>query len=386
MRWPSRPLRIALYSGLCIPHDAISNSLRLKFEIFDGWRAKGAPISWTAFVQHSDCDDSRVVTVPTVSELIRQSAFQEADIHLFEFGIAYGLFDAVFLLPKSRTGAVYHNVTPIDLVDDPAVRRTLEWSWVQKSNLCEVGWVACDSEYNRDDLASVGVPPEEVAVLHLPPGCGELSLGPKRADGPLDMLFVGRFVRAKGILDLLEAFDGLTNLGRPVRLTLVGNPLFADESSRQAITRAAARAGARLRIAPGLDNEALAALYRDAHVFVMPSYHEGYCVPIIEAYSAGCQVVAYDAGNLPYIVGDLGQVVEAGDVTGLAHAMSRALSADVEASVPISHGALRVSDWQARVEQHVAAHSRHTYELNLRRFIDRMIDGLGASADRVSAA
>ncbi len=337
-------------------------------------------------MQHADCDDPRVVSVPTVSELIRQSAFQEADIHLFEFGIAYGLFDAVFLLPKPRTGAVYHNVTPIDLVDDPVVRRTLEWSWLQKSNLCEVGSVACDSEFNRDDLASLGIPSEQVAVLHLPPGCGELSLRPKRADGPLDVLFVGRFVHAKGILDLLEAFDGVTSRDRPVRLTLVGNPLFADDASRQAIESAGAKAGVRLRIAPGLDDQELAAMYHDAHVFVMPSYHEGYCVPIIEAFSAGCQVVAYDAGNLPYIVGDLGQVVGAGDVEALRAAMSRALSADVEQGVPVSDGTLSSSAWRAGVEQHVAAHSRASYELNLRRFIDRMIDGVGGSAERVPAA
>src|SRR5688572_6913019 len=96
-QFPShRPLRLALYSGVCLRHDAISNSLRLKLDVVDGWNASGAAISATAFVHRTDYDDERVVTINSVADLLRQPGFLEADIHIFEFGIRYPLFDAVF--------------------------------------------------------------------------------------------------------------------------------------------------------------------------------------------------------------------------------------------------------------------------------------------------
>ena len=65
----------------------------------------------------------------------------------------------------------------------------------------------------------------------------------------------------------------------------------------------------------------IAELYRGADVFVMPSHHEGYCVPVIEAMSSGCYVIGSDAGNVPNIMGGLGTVFPAGDADELARAI-----------------------------------------------------------------
>jgi glycosyltransferase involved in cell wall biosynthesis len=48
-----------------------------------------------------------------------------------------------------------------------------------------------------------------------------------------------------------------------------------------------------------------------ADVLVMPSQHEGFGVPVIEAMAMGLPVVANRAGALPEIVGDAGLVVDA---------------------------------------------------------------------------
>jgi glycosyltransferase involved in cell wall biosynthesis len=47
----------------------------------------------------------------------------------------------------------------------------------------------------------------------------------------------------------------------------------------------------------------LAALFRHAHAFVMPSLYEGFGLPLVEAMSCGCPVITSDRGALPEIAG-----------------------------------------------------------------------------------
>ena len=50
-------------------------------------------------------------------------------------------------------------------------------------------------------------------------------------------------------------------------------------------------------------------LPRDAGVFVLPTRHEGFCVPIVEALAAGCKVIACDNSNTPAVTGGLASLV-----------------------------------------------------------------------------
>lgn len=388
----SAHLEVALYSGLYVRHDAISNSLGHKLNLLGSLRRRGLPVRGTAFVSASDYRHGRVRVVAQPSQAMADPRFWSAQIHLFEFGIAYDLFNCILALPPGAGAvAVYHNITPLELVDDELVRAAIERSLVQRYNLFIASHVICDSEFNRDELIAFGLPPERLSVAHLPVAHPGATLPATRAarerDGPVRLLYVGRLVRAKGVVDLIRAVEQLYDRGlTSFTLELVGSSTWSDPATLAEIARACGRPGLgeRLRLCSALDDRELGARYRQADVLVVPSHHEGYCVPVVEAYSAGCYVIASDAGNLPNVVGELGTLVPTGDVTALAAALGDVVTRFVDASrrqttprLPTDRGELDTVDWQKSVAEHLIGYSRRTYELAVLR-------GLLAATEQLS--
>lgn len=62
-------------------------------------------------------------------------------------------------------------------------------------------------------------------------------------------------------------------------------------------------------------------LYRSAAVMAFPSSYEGFGVPMLEAMSRGCPIVASRIGALPDVVADAGEFVDPLDVRGWADAV-----------------------------------------------------------------
>jgi glycosyltransferase involved in cell wall biosynthesis len=360
------PIRVALLNGVCVRHDAISYSLRLKLDLLRSLRDAGHDVEVHAFVQGTDLDDPDVHVRP-LAELVREPAFAAADLAVYEFGINYDLFDSLFLLrEEQKSVGVYHNLTPPELVDSARGREDVQRGLLLRHNLALLDHVACVSELNRQDLLECGFAEERLSVLPLPP---RVSLprvdAPHWSVDPVEILFVSRLVRAKGVHDLLAAAALLRAEGESgFRLTLAGSARFSDEDVIGSI-RSTDETWFRLITDP--DDATLESLYRASSVFALPSYHEGYCMPVLEAFHAGCQVVTSDAGNLPVIVGGLGQVVGTGDVEGLARALRRAIAAArAPRLVPTANGDLELAEWLDRVGEHLALHSWEEYQRSFR--------------------
>ena len=65
----------------------------------------------------------------------------------------------------------------------------------------------------------------------------------------------------------------------------------------------------------------LPALYAGARVLAVPSLHEGFGLPCLEAMASGVPVVAARRGALPETVGDAGLLVDPGNADELADAV-----------------------------------------------------------------
>lgn len=72
-------------------------------------------------------------------------------------------------------------------------------------------------------------------------------------------------------------------------------------------------------------DEELAALYNGATVYVHPSRHEGFGLPVLEAMRCGAAVIAGNAGALPEVVGDAGVLFDPEDPGELARLLEELL-------------------------------------------------------------
>jgi glycosyltransferase involved in cell wall biosynthesis len=173
------------------------------------------------------------------------------------------------------------------------------------------------------------------------------------------LLCVGNWVPRKGILQALDAIARLP--AGLARLHLVGDDR-TDPGYAARVRRRLARGdvAGRVECHGRLGREEVAAMYRDADVFVLPSVREPYGTVYGEAMAAGLPVVGWRAGNLPYLAGHEreGLLVDPGDVAGLASALRR-LAEDGELrrrlGAAARHRAATFPTWDQAAERFFAA-------------------------------
>jgi glycosyltransferase involved in cell wall biosynthesis len=138
------------------------------------------------------------------------------------------------------------------------------------------------------------------------------------------LLCVANWVERKGLLELLEATARLPH--GLATLHLAGDDR-ADPGYAARVRDRLARPdlAGRVVLHGPLPAERVAALYRAADVFALPSLREPYGTVWGEAMAAGLPVVGWRAGNLPHLAahGREGLLADPGDVDALAAALAR---------------------------------------------------------------
>jgi glycosyltransferase involved in cell wall biosynthesis len=143
-----------------------------------------------------------------------------------------------------------------------------------------------------------------------------------REPGPLRLLAVGRLVRQKGLGHVIAA---LAAAPADRFLTIVG-----DGPDRPELEAEARRLGVadRVRFTGWAARAALPDHYRQADVFVLPSFEEGMANAVLEALAAGLPIVASAVyGNRDLVGADNGILVAPADASAIAAAIA-ALAAD----------------------------------------------------------
>jgi glycosyltransferase involved in cell wall biosynthesis len=146
---------------------------------------------------------------------------------------------------------------------------------------------------------------------------------------PRFFLFVGRFVREKGVFDLLAAYASLpVDLRGEVGLVFAGT----GRARLELETRAAAIAPGRVQVVGFASREDLAIYYTLADALVFPTHTDPWGLVVNEAMACGLPVICSNvAGCAADLVEDTenGLIVPVGDSKQLASAMEQ-LARDYE--------------------------------------------------------
>ena len=72
-------------------------------------------------------------------------------------------------------------------------------------------------------------------------------------------------------------------------------------------------------------------LYEQARMLILPSYEEGFGLPVLEAMACGVPVIVSSRGSLPEVAGNAATPIDPDDVDGFAKEMQRLLDQDAAA-------------------------------------------------------
>lgn len=207
-------------------------------------------------------------------------------------------------------------------------------------------------------LAPYEVPPDRIHVVE--PGTDPAPLAAGGGAGPqaLSLLCVATVTPRKGHVLLLEALAGLRE--RRWHLHCAGS-LARDAQEGRKAQALAGRLGLAERVTwhGEVDADLLAALYAQAELFVLPSWHEGYGMALAEALARGLPVVSCAAGAIVDTVpADAGILVPPGDADALRAALRRLMDAP-EARRALAAGAraaaARLPRWSDAGQRFAAA-------------------------------
>ncbi len=236
------------------------------------------------------------------------------DVLVYQMAMGDDLADAVIALP-GRLVVNHHNLTPQAFFDrwDPAIAAGLARGEAQLASMAPAAELALAvSEFNAAGCRRAGYRHVEVAPVLVDLDGLEVADEAEvdrltSTKGGTDWLFVGRLCPHKAQHDLIVAFSVFRRRHDPsARLFLVGGTTPPDYGTALGHLVADLGLDGSVVLPGSVPAPVLAAHYRAADVFVSLSEHEGFCVPVLEAWNAGLPVVALAAGALPETVGGAG--------------------------------------------------------------------------------
>ncbi len=329
-------MRVALLSGNAPAFNAIGNQIAEKVRFF---QERGAEVR--LFVQDARRLHPDLQTCCT--EVAQPSADGPAWDYLRQADLVFAVYaqyhDLLQYLPRlagmgPRTIVDYHGVTPADLWH-VANREPLEQSARQRGYVWCADHALTTSDANQRELDdATRFAPELVTTLPLAVDLQHFRSTPRERwlqhklgiDGPI-LLYVGRVAGNKRVPLLIEALPRCGSASAHAVIVGDGQDVYAEEAARCRVLAQQLGMAERVHFLGQLDDAELPHAYCSADVLVMPSLHEGFCVPVIEAMACGLPVIASRSAALPETVGDAGLTFTPSDVDDLVRQLGRVLPA-----------------------------------------------------------
>lgn len=202
-------------------------------------------------------------------------------------------------------------------------RRQKTWHWFQHAEATarRAAKIIAVSEFTKSDLTELfNINPDKIQVIYSgiseqfrKIAAGDTSLSAFREKRQLYhpiILYLGTIEPRKNVISIISAFAALKEDERykDFELVIAGQPGWLFESTLKEAKRSAVSADIRFlgKILPA----ERVLLYNLAHIFVYPSFFEGFGFPPLEAQACGVPVIASNRTSLPEVLGNSAILVD----------------------------------------------------------------------------
>ncbi len=244
---------------------------------------------------------------------------------IFHFSIGSPVSKLLFRLPDRKI-MIYHNITPHSFFVDwhrILARECYKGRLEIRLFVDKVDLAVGDSEFNRRELETVGFPRTGVLPILMDFSKFDRPGDPVTrrlfGDGKATVLFVGRVIPNKKFEDIIKVFHLYNKYFNPDSRLILAGDYRGLERYYNSLLALVDRLGLQdVHFSGHVGFDELLAYFEMADVYLSLSEHEGFGVPILEAFHKKIPVVGFDAGAVGETMNGAGVLVKDKDFFRIA--------------------------------------------------------------------
>lgn len=279
--------------------------------------------------------------------------------------VHYPYFDPFFMTlkinPKIKTVVTVHDLIPLKYPPHfpIGIKGHLKWFWQQRL-LQKADRILTDSYASREDIINLaGVGQKKIKVVYL--GVDNefrkindknlLEKARKNMNLPDHFLLtVGDVNWNKNIPNLIRIFNSIHKKNEKLHLVLVGQGFISKSSELNGVLELINSFKLQYKIIrlSNISVSDLVSVYNLADLFILPSFAEGFGLPLLEAYACQCPALTTKAESLLELAGRSSVYIDPNDNSLGAEIVLEILASTAKKQEMIANGLKRVSEfsWQ----------------------------------------
>lgn len=248
--------------------------------------------------------------------------FQPQVIHITTSGQLALIRDIVFLklAKRNKIPTVYH--IRFGRVQEIAEKNTLEWQLIKRAIGHSNITIAIDK--TTEQVLRLKCKASRICYIPNPFDISTIKNISKDQKSSNSIVFIGWVVKTKGVEELLEAWDMLSDIHDKYTLSIVGpaeNEYVCELKEKYQCEK--------VEFVGELKHEDALVTLSKANLFILPSYTEGFPNSVLEAMAVGTPIIATRVGAIPEMLSDqCGMLIDSKSSDAIACAIREMIGND----------------------------------------------------------
>ncbi|MEG1131555.1 MAG: glycosyltransferase family 4 protein, partial [Romboutsia sp.] len=118
----------------------------------------------------------------------------------------------------------------------------------------------------------------------------------------INITYAGKICKLKGVESLIKSLENVDYAKKFININIVGDG--SDKDEYENILKLSKKSKFNINFLGKIKQEKLADIFRNTHIFILPSFFEGLPLVVIEALASGCNVIMTDIPGVSKWIGE----------------------------------------------------------------------------------